>query len=732
MPVQALKLFFQTLKNYLIERRELIMKQKFLTSSFLLNCLFLVDLIAQTDPMIYQRWNTMDINRVKTKFNNTGQLCDGNEQNIPLARPPAFEYPTGSKTYYGTCVAFVIGAPGVQDTGAVGGSNPQNLEYLDGAMDEGPAAFWDEEHYAPYGEVVGSDKAPLSTDPATWPTKGSNKGWSSLIPGTNQPLLLGSEGWPGLGLNGERLADQETYSAMYAWKGTDLGNDNRRWLKTHVEMRSLAWTGELYQDFIVWMFVVRNIGTAPIKQMRVGVHSDFSYLPIFQSPTISGDEDRHYYDQKLQFAYGTDDNGYEVKSDGTAIGQDQIAWSGTLALRMPGLTKKVGTYDAFHFWMEATTARGNGASKELYYRYNLSNQNDPRDSNKDGIDDDFNENGIPDDQEPDAPQYYLGLGADGLQVLGSTPFDLAPGQSDTLIFATVFGMTKPQLYKNAFNATTLYNSNWKVVKAPPAPKVEIVPGNGRNIIYWGIESEKEMKFEGYKIYRSADKGVTWGTETFKDFSGTTKYIPLAQFDKVDGIKGNYKTLPEFAWYNLGSETDLPALKVIDNDSLNFFKSGDSVRVFVDDQVINGLNYRYYIAAYDTGNGITGPLENTAASNPQIGTNTVEVVPHAPPAVSSLTKVKVVPNPYVVATGWEVGKENQVQFTYLPETATIKIFNTAGELVKTIYHESKTALASSIAVWDLKNEDNQLVAAGLYFYYLESPLGTTQGKFIIII
>jgi len=220
--------------------------------------------------------------------------------------------------------------------------------------------------------------------------------------------------------------------------------------------------------------------------------------------------------------------------------------------------------------------------------------------------------------------------------------------------------------------------------------------------------------------------------TFKDFSGTTKYIPLAKFDKVDGIKGNYKTLPEFAWYNLGSETDLPALKVIDNDSLKFFKKGDSVRVFLDDQVINGLNYRYYVAAYDTGNGITGPLENTAASNPQIGTNTVEVVPHAPPAVSSLSKVKVVPNPYVVATGWEVGKENQVQFTYLPETATIKIFNTAGELVKTIYHESKTALASSIAVWDLKNEDNQLVAAGLYFYYLESPLGTTQGKFIIII
>jgi hypothetical protein len=690
---------------------------------------FTCPLAAQTDPMLYQRWNIMDINRVRTQFNNTGQLCDGNEQNIPLARPPAFEYPNGSGLSWGTCVALVIGAPGVQDSGAVGGSNPTNLEYLDGAMDEGPAAFWDEEHYAPYADVVGSAKAPLSTDSTTWPTLGPNHGWPATIPGISAPLKVGPEGWPGLGPNGERLADQETYSVMYGWKGTDEGTSDRRWLKTHVEMRGMAWTGELYQDFIVWIFVVRNIGTAPIHGLRTGVHSDFGYLPIHVNPNIF-DTDRHYYDPKLQLAYGTDDDGYEANPKGGTLDATQIAWSGTLALRMPGPTQQVKTYDAFHFWMEATTRRGNGASKELYFRYNLSNQNDPQDSNHDGIDDDFNENGIPDDQEG-GPGYYLGLGADGLQTIGSDSLTLAPGQSDTLVFATVFGLSKNQLFTNASRALTLYRSGWNVVRPPAPPRMEIVPGDGRVTLYWSTASEREKKFEGYKIYRSEDNGVTWGADKFTDFSGSTRYIPLQQYDLIDSISGHYRTLPEFTWYNLGSETGLPPVKIIDNDSLSVFHRGDTVRVFVDDRVTNGLRYRYYVAAYDTGNGITGPLENTPASIPAAGTNTVEVIPHAAVSVASLNGVKVVPNPYVVANGWEQGTEHQVQFTHLPMRATIRIFNSAGELIRTVEHDGTGAMAPSIAIWDLKNSHDQLVAPGLYFFHLDSPIGTTTGKFIVI-
>lgn len=685
---------------------------------------------AQQDPMLFQRWTIMNINRVRTQFNNSGLLCDGNEQNIPLARPPAFEFPNGSGNSYGTSIGVVIGAPGDQDTGAVGGTNKDKKAYCDATMSEGSAAYWDPQHFAPYPSIVGGSKANLSTDPDNWPKTGPNKGWPALIPGTDKPLLVGSEGWPGIGKNGERIADQETYSAMYSFKGIKLGENERRWLKTTVEMRGFAWTGELYQDFIVWMYVIRNAGTAPIKDMRVGIHSDFGYLPLFNSPTGTGDDDRHYYDPKLQLAWGCDDNDYETSPLGTTLLGDQIAKSGTVALRMPGADKKVKTYDAFHFWMEATTPKGNGADMALYYKFNLANQDDPRDSDHDGVDDDFNLNGVPDDQEG-GPGYYLGLGSDGLQVMGSAPFTLNPGETDTLIFATVFGFTKEQLFKNTRNAITLFNSNWQVVKAPAAPKVEIVPQDGKNIIYFNRDAEKEKKFEGYKVYRSEDNGVNWGSQTFTDFGGSKHFYPLKQFDKVDSIQGYYRTIPEFAWYYLGAETGLPPIKIIDNDSLNIFKKGDTVRVYVDDQVTNGLRYRYYVASYDTGNGITGPLENTAASIPKVGTNTVEVVPRADVAVDNLTKVRVVPNPYIVSNGWEQDKNKQVQFTHLPGSGTIKIFNSAGELIRTIIH-SASDLAPSIAIWDLKNENQQLVAPGLYFFHLDSPAGKATGKFIIVL
>ena len=197
--------------------------------------------------------------------------------------------------------------------------------------------------------------------------------------------------------------------------------------------------------------------------MRVGIHSDFGFIPQFLSPVGYGDNDRHYYDPKIQLAYGTDDDDYELAPEGGTLDASNIAWAGTIALQMPGQSKKVEVYDAFHFWAEQTTPKGNGADIHLYYRYNLCNLNDPQDSNHDGIDDDFDLNGVPDDQDG-GPGYYLASGADGVQLLGSGAFTLNPGESDTVIFATVFGLSKNQLYKAANNALSLYKSNWEVVK----------------------------------------------------------------------------------------------------------------------------------------------------------------------------------------------------------------------------------------------------------------------------
>ena len=63
---------------------------------------------AQNNPMTYQRWNIFNINKVRTEFNNTGLLCNGNQQSSSLAREPSFEYPAGSGFSWGTGVGVMI------------------------------------------------------------------------------------------------------------------------------------------------------------------------------------------------------------------------------------------------------------------------------------------------------------------------------------------------------------------------------------------------------------------------------------------------------------------------------------------------------------------------------------------------------------------------------------------------------------------------------------------------
>ncbi|WP_456408243.1 T9SS type A sorting domain-containing protein [Caldithrix abyssi] len=718
-----------------------------------LSMIFLSSLAAQKNPMDFKRWNVMNINKVATTFNNAGMLCDGNNQNYSLARIPSFEFPQGSGLNYGTCVAVVVGAPYPQDPAVVGGTNPDGLAYLDGTMDEGPADFWNEEHFAPYPEFTNPTAASISTDPASWPDP-----WPEALPNyvyktglddekivNDQlpviPLLKDAQtGWPGFGPNGEQIADQETFSVMYGWGGTDqigVGNAKTRWLRTQLIMRGLAWKGTLYENFIVWVFIVRNPNPAPIVDMAMGIHIDFGFLPAFL-PGISYDDDRHYYDPKLQLAYGWDDDGFEEDPRGGGVlSAENIAWAGVVALKMPGGDGTVAAYDATHFWEGQTTNIGSGGDPEMYYQWNLLNLNDPQDSDHDGIDDDFDGNGVPDILDG-GPNYYVGSGADGLQVLGSHSFTLQPGEMDTLIFATVFGRSEKELKTSAQRAINLYQNNWEVVDAPPAPKVEAMVDNRKVILIWGTESEQDVQFEGYKIYRSQDNGQTWGAESFTDFDGVVHYVPLAQFDRVDGITGYYKTLPEYAWYYLGSDNWVPNRFKVQGDSLigfklpqplKYFNDGDSVNVFVDNSVLNGVDYLYYVAAYDSGNGIIGPLENGAASNPYEINNTVAVRPQLPLAQNGLQNVRVVPNPYRFSEIWESGwQDHKIQFTGLPGQAVIKIFNTSGELIRTLQHRT----SSSIKEWDLKNRYNQLVAPGVYFYHIDSPLGKTTGKFIVIL
>ncbi len=100
--------------------------------------------------------------------------------------------------------------------------------------------------------------------------------------------------------------------------------------------------------------------------------------------------------------------------------------------------------------------------------------------------------------------------------------------------------------------------------------------------------------------------------------------------------------------------------------------------------------------------------------------------------NDLNAIRVVPNPFVVTSGLDVGRDrHEIQFTRLPETCTIKIFTIAGELVKTIDYNRNTE-GTSFARWDLKTEFGSEVAYGVYLYHVDAPaVGKKMGKLAIM-
>lgn len=93
------------------------------------------------------------------------------------------------------------------------------------------------------------------------------------------------------------------------------------------------------------------------------------------------------------------------------------------------------------------------------------------------------------------------------------------------------------------------------------------------------------------------------------------------------------------------------------------------------------------------------------------------------------KIRAVPNPYYAHSNYELASLNRImKFVNMPEVATVKIFNLAGDLVRTL---RKTDTSSSILEWDLLTENRLPVASGVYVYHIDVPgAGSTTGKLVV--
>jgi hypothetical protein len=349
------------------------------------------------------------------------------------------------------------------------------------------------------------------------------------------------------------------------------------------------------------------------------------------------------------------------------------------------------------------------------YLYDLANQDSPYDTDDDGIDD----TQIVDDIEYPYGRTPEGWGLYATSVINSGTFTLEPGETDTLTICTVMGLNLLDLRRNADRAAALFNTGFQVAEPPVQPNVSMEAGDKVITLTWGQDSESSEGFEGYRIYRSKDNGASWGDFVVSDATGVPQsFVPYAQYDLKNGITGQ-SSHPDGSWLWLGNDTGMP-----DTDD-------DGKYVFRDIDVFNGISYRYYIAAYNTGTVDIPPSENSPIADPSVpNDNTVGGKAQSAVATASLDDIRVVPNPYVSANVFETNPfERELHFTHLPGECTIRIYNIAGELMNTLNHNDGTSEAS----WNLRTTANQEVSPGLYVFHVSSSIvsGEKIDKFLII-
>lgn len=109
--------------------------------------------------------------------------------------------------------------------------------------------------------------------------------------------------------------------------------------------------------------------------------------------------------------------------------------------------------------------------------------------------------------------------------------------------------------------------------------------------------------------------------------------------------------------------------------------------------------------------------------------------------AGIDSVKVVPNPYIMFSEYQVASPGQndarLMFTHLPPDGTIRIFNVAGRFIQELSWEPADLAGNGDLFWDMLTREGNQIGSGLYVFVLEArnPADgstlTRSGKFVII-
>jgi hypothetical protein len=279
-------------------------------------------------------------------------------------------------------------------------------------------------------------------------------------------------------------------------------------------------------------------------------------------------------------------------------------------------------------------------------------------------------------------------------VQSAGPFDMEPGDTINVIWATGVGQGLDGIVKDSDWAKRIFDAGYLAARAPDPPQIGSEKGTGFVKLTWDNAAElsvdpltSEMDFEGYRLYKSSRL----------DELGVKKWIKLADFDLVNEIGAN-----------TGLKYD-----------------------YIDSDVLDGFGYSYRITAYDRGDPESG-LEKLESNIREEKSNIFIMINKTPG--QNVDNIYAYPNPYVGSAEWDhVPTENErfrrkLVFANLPKGyVSINIFTLAGDFVDLVEKDSD----ESLATWNMLTQHDRELVSGIYLYTVESEYGKHIGKFVVI-
>jgi hypothetical protein len=399
---------------------------------------------------------------------------------------------------------------------------------------------------------------------------GYNNRDSARVAFSDKVTTWPATGWPVKDANGDPIivSDQDSYCVY------NDSNNTRPILGLQINQTGYAFSLKLIQDMIFFTFDIVNKSDQTYDSLYFALYLDMD-IGNFSGGAPEYEDDKMGFNRDLQLAFFYD-RGFSSEWPGGTTGYFGMAMLQTPLVDgvRPGVTDL--HYNLYDDDLDRDTVQyGIMSSARSLYVSSLGRRF-------------FHVGSNPPNLHFDDTTTIPATGMDILGTMSSGPYTINAG--DTLRFVTVMvaGETRPDIFLNTQRAFDLFATGYARPKPPDPPVVSVLAGDRKVTISWGNRSESsrdtltgQFDFEGYRLYKSIDRGQHWDQIDRNQFPATgPDPVPIASFDKIDGI---------------GEDTGLQY-------------------AFVDTSVVNGFDYWYSVTAYDRGDSLQESLENARGNN----------------------------------------------------------------------------------------------------------------------